>query len=132
MPFPIEQRFIEETESEMGFRFPPAFKEKMMAMNGGEVVVSDDDWQLFPSLDKSDNKRLSRTCNHIGLETANAREWRTFPPQAVAIGSNGNGDLLVLMPDEAERTQLRECIFIWGHETGELELVLNSIDEAES
>ena len=98
MPFPVERRFIEDTERELGVQFPDAFKKKMMLMNGSEVSVASEVWQLFPFWDKSDSKRLSRTCNHIGLETKNAKSSLSFPAEAIAIATNGAGDHLVFIP----------------------------------
>lgn len=45
---------------------------------------------------------------------------------AVAIGSNGAGDALVLM-DEGER--LGNAVFVWFHETGELARVANDFSD---
>ena len=116
--FPIELEFILETENETGFEFPKIFKEKMQELNGGEFFTDDDDWELFPFFDKSDKKRISRTCNHIVLETNKAKKWNNFPENTFAIGKNGCGDLLVLM--EKEPNKLGEEIYVWEHDTGEL------------
>jgi hypothetical protein len=131
MPFPVELKYIEEFEKDLGLSFPEKFKAKMTIQNGGEIQTDEDEWTLFPFLDKSDNKRISRTCNHIGLETANAKEWGNFPADAVAIGENGFGDLLILLPDKSIPSKLTDNIFVWLHETGEIyELAenINSID----
>ena len=55
-------------------------------------------WQLHPVFDDSDRKRMGRTANHLVRETAVARGWSGFPAEAIAIGANGSGDRLVLMP----------------------------------
>jgi hypothetical protein len=68
MPFPVDLKYILETERTLGLEFPESFKNKMMRENGGELMTDEDDWLLFPFLDKSDNKRISRTCNHIVLD----------------------------------------------------------------
>ena len=98
MPFPLDPKYIQETEDELGLLFPEKFKNKMGNENGGEIITDEDEWQLYPFFDKSDNKRISRTCNHIGLETKQAKEWDNFPPNAIAIATNGCGDHLVLLP----------------------------------
>jgi hypothetical protein len=41
----------------------------MNTENGGEILTEEDEWQLFPIFDKTDKKRISRTANHIVLET---------------------------------------------------------------
>lgn len=119
MPFPVDNQFIEETEKELGIVFPPLFKAKMIRMNGGELLTTDDEsWILYPFFDKSSTKRIARTCNHIGLETKDAREWTNFPSKAIAIGSNGCGDQLILLPNQ-KSTTLGETIYIWRHEDEE-------------
>ena len=129
MPFPIELKYIIETEKELGIEFPASFKTKMTQENCGEITTKDDDWQLFPFFDKSDNKRISRTCNHIALETENAKEWNNFPIDGIAIASNGCGDNLILLPFEDNSKQLQETIYLWLHETGEIIEIAESIDE---
>jgi hypothetical protein len=73
MPFPLDSKYIIVTELELGVVFPDSFKSKMTIENGGQLMTEEDDWQLFPFFDKSDNKRMSKTCNHIVLETKQAR-----------------------------------------------------------
>ena len=129
MPFPIELKYIIETEKELEIEFPESFKSKMTQENGGELMTEEDDWQLFPFFDKSDNKRISRTCNHIVLETKNAKKWENFPMDGIAIASNGCGDNLILLPFEDNPKQLQETIYLWLHETGEIIEIAESIDE---
>lgn len=127
MPFPLKLKFIEDAENELGVLFPDLFKNKMMQENGGEIQTDEDDWQFYPFLDKSDNKRISRTCNHIGLETKQAREWKNFPKNAIAIATNGFGDYLILLPDEKNPKRLKDDVYIWLHETGEFEKLADTI-----
>lgn len=129
MPFPIDIKYIIETEQEFGLIFPDIFKNKMTIENGGELMIEDDSWQLFPFFDKSDKKRISRTCNHIGLETKQAKEWDNFPNNGVAFASNGCGDLLILLPTTKNENKLSDEIFIWFHETGQMEKVADNINE---
>lgn len=63
MPFPLDEKYIIETEKELDILFLGSFKVKMMQENGGELVIADNDWQLYPFFDKSDKKRINRTCN---------------------------------------------------------------------
>ena len=103
MPFPVDLKYIVELENELGLKFPDKFKDKMIQENGGEIQTDNDLWILYPFLNKSNNKMISRTCNHIGLETKNAKEWINFPMDAVAIGQNGLGDLLILLPNKNDK-----------------------------
>ncbi|MFZ4798634.1 MAG: SMI1/KNR4 family protein [Bacteroidia bacterium] len=129
MPFPLDIKYIIETELELDIVFPDNFKSKMIKENGGDLTTEDDDWQLIPFFDKSDNKRISRTCNHIGLESKQARDLNNFPENGVAIASNGCGDILILLPTNENSKKLSDEIFFWFHETGEFEKVAEKIDE---
>jgi hypothetical protein len=129
MTFPIDEKYIHETETELGFEFPDKFKQKMIIENGGEILTDEDDWQIYPFFDKSDNKRISRTCNHIGLETKQAKEWDNFPANAIAIATNGCGDHLILLPKDNNNKKLSDEIYFWFHETGEITKIAKSIDE---
>ncbi len=103
MPFPIELKYIKETEKELGIEFPKVFKEKMREENGGEFYAEEEWWFLFPFFDKSEKKRISRTCNHIILETKNAMKWNGFPKNSIAVGTNQSGDYLILREIEANK-----------------------------
>ena len=129
MPFPIDIKYVNETERKLGVKFPPSFVVRMVRNNGGEVSTPPDAWQLYPFLDSSDRKRLARTCNDIVRETAKAKEWPNFPPQAVAIGGNGCGDQLVLIPQSDVPTHLGHEVYFWDHETGELFKLADDFDE---
>ena len=56
MPFPIEEKYIIETESELNVKFPTEFKIWMMKSNGGELITNE--FELYPFFDKSDKKRI--------------------------------------------------------------------------
>ena len=114
---------------EFGLVFPDSFKVKMIKENGGELMTEDDDWQLFPFFDKSDKKRMSRTCNHIVLETKEARMRDNFPINGIAIASNGSGDNLILLPFDNDNKKLGEEIYLWQQETGDIQKVANAINE---
>lgn len=129
MPFPIAVQYILEAERDLNFEFPQLYKSRMAEMNGGEVG-EDDEWELFPIFDRSDNKHISRTANHIGLETKEARQWGNFPDSAIAIASNGCGDYLILQSHTGSN-KLEETIYAWYHETGEVEKLADSINEIE-
>jgi len=129
MPFPVDERFVDAEEAKLGARLPASFRTFLLARNGGDVSVADDNWQVAPVFDSSDRKRIGRTSNHIARETASAREWSGFPRSAVAVASNGTGDLLVFLPS-AESTVLAETLYLWRHETGDVVEVASSFREA--
>lgn len=97
----------------------------MIANNGGELDSDEHEIELYPFFDKSDKKRISRTCNHIGLETETARQWTKFPENSIAIGTDGCGNHLILR--HAGNGVLFEAIYFWDHETGEINQIAESI-----
>lgn len=127
MPFPIDEKYIKETESELKVKFPNEFKNRMIKSNGGELVSDEFEFELYPFFDKSDQKRISRTCNHIELETKNAREWNGFPENGIAIGSDGFGNLIILTHNG--NGILSDEIHFWNHEMGQTEKIAESITE---
>jgi hypothetical protein len=127
MPFPIDEKYIKETESELNVKFPIEFKNRMIKSNGGELSPEEFGFELYPFFDKSDRKRISRTCNHIGLETKNAREWDGFPKNGIAIASDGFGNQIILIHNG--NGILKNEIYFWDHETREVEKIANSINE---
>ncbi|QEG00731.1 SMI1 / KNR4 family protein [Stieleria maiorica] len=130
MPFPVDSKWITKTENKLGVRFPASFVAAMSEMNGGSVRTRIDDFNLFPFLDASDRKRIQRTCGSIDRETTTARkDWTGFPPDAVAIGANGGGDLLVLIPMPDESDSLQHSVYWWDHETGDVELVADDFGD---
>lgn len=131
MAFPLDERFVTETEAKLGRTLPQSYVFRMRRQNGGAVEVSTDVFQLYPILDTSDRKRLARTCNDIIRETAQARKWSEFPPEAIAIGDNGCGDKLVFLADPHE-PRFAETVYWWDHETGELNLAAVMFEELRS
>lgn len=130
MPFPVDPKWIRQTEEKLSVRFPASFVTAMSKMNGGTVRTRIDHFDLFPFLDASDRKRIQRTCGSIDRETTTAREdWTGFPPDAVAIGANGGGDLLVLIPMPDQPDTLQHTVYWWNHETGAVEPVADDFND---
>lgn len=129
MAFPVDNKYIEETETDLKVKFPDRFKQRMIKNNGGELVTDEFEFELFPFFDKSNKKRISRTCNHIGLETKNAKEWAGFPENTIAIASDGFGNYMILQ-HEGDGI-LKEDILFWNHETGECVRIGEDITEFE-
>ncbi|WP_298515520.1 SMI1/KNR4 family protein [uncultured Kordia sp.] len=127
MPFHVEEEYILQTESELNVVFPTKFKNRMMEVNGGELIIRKHEFELYPFFDKSDRKRISRTCNHIVLETHNAREWNGFPENAVAIGSDGSGNQIILTHNGDGI--LTDEIYFWDHEEGLINKIAESIQK---
>ena len=85
MPFPVDPQWITETERKLGVRFPAAYVVAMVKMNGGAVDVGTDVFWLHPIMDKSDKKRIQRTCNSVCRETATLREFEYFQKELVTM-----------------------------------------------
>ena len=85
-----------------------------------------DIWEQYPIFDKSDRKRISRTCNHIIVETKSCEDFGNFPQNALAIAGNGCGDQLVLLK---QSSNYDNTIYVWSHETGEVDKVANDFSE---
>jgi hypothetical protein len=128
MPFPLDSRLVQQAQQKLGRALPLGYVARMCRDNGGQLSVGPDVFNLFPILDTTDRKRLARTCNDILRETATAREWPDFPPEALAIGDNGGGDKLVFLPDP-EVPRFADAVYWWDHETGELQLVADAFEE---
>jgi hypothetical protein len=122
MPFPVDRRFVERAEQKLGARLPSAYVDRMVSMNGGTIELDSDEWELHPVLDEHDVKRMARTCNDILRETNESRAWLGFPPDALAIASNGAGDRLVLRRSTTEQ-RYEDTIYVWDHETRETRAV---------
>lgn len=120
MPFPVDEKWIAETESKLGVRFPPSFVASMARANGGSVDVGKDIFWLYSFLDGSDRKRIQRTCSSVCRETASMRNWEHFQKELIVIGHNSGGDLLVLKPTMDNATVLEDTIYWWDHETSEI------------
>ena len=129
MPFPVDGKWITETESKLGVRFPASFVVSMGKMNGGAVDVENDVFWLHPFFDQSDKKRIQRTCSSICRETATLREFEYFSGELVVIGHNGTGDALVLKPMDDDPSCLEHSVYWWEMETSELHLVANDFND---
>jgi hypothetical protein len=116
MAFPTTEIHVAAAERELGVALPREYRERLLARNGGELTTAGDDWQVFPVFDATNRKTAGRSAGHLVLETRSARASDGFPKGAVAIASNGTGDLLVLVPAESSG-RLDPQVQVWNHET---------------
>ncbi|WP_281213754.1 SMI1/KNR4 family protein [Shewanella insulae] len=128
MPFNLSDEQLAQTEKELDAKLPHEYREVMKIDNGGEASTDEDDWEFYPIKDTSDRKRLSRTCNHIINETESCRGFGNFPENAIAIAGNGLGDQMVFLK---ENGQFQNTVFLWLHETGEIQELAASFSEIE-
>ena len=127
MAFPVEEKFIERAEEELGVKFPASFRNKMMRFNGGGIEVSTDYFELHPFYDTSDKKRIKRTCNSIVHETKTAHDHYRLPINLIVIGNNGGGDVLVYKIEE--NGNIDPKVYWFDHETEELVFAANDFSE---
>lgn len=128
MPFNLSEERVVETETILKAKLPDDYREAMKKDNGGEATTEDDEWELYPIKDTSDRKRMSRTCNHIINETESCRGFGNFPVHAISIASNGCGDQMVFLK---EGKSFNETVYLWLHETGELQVLASKFSEIE-
>ncbi|NEV64560.1 SMI1/KNR4 family protein [Thiorhodococcus minor] len=127
MAFPVEEKYIEKAEGELGAKFPDSFRQKMMRLNGGGVEVGEDYFEIHPFYDTSDKKRIKRTCNSIVHETQMARNHYRLPENLIVIGNNGGGDVLVYKVDG--NGFIEPTVYWFDHETEELVFAANEFSE---
>ena len=128
VPFDLSEEQLARTESELGAKLPHEYREAMKVDNGGEASTEEDDWEFYPIRDTLDRKRVSRTCNHIINETGSCRGFGNFPDNAIAIAGNGLGDQMVLLKNDGS---FGDTVYLWLHETGELQILASSFNEIE-
>ena len=120
MPFDLSEEQLLATEVVIGARFPESYRQRMMRSNGGEVAAASDYWKLIPLRDTTDRRRLSRTANHVLVETKSFSEFPTWHDNAFAIAENGTGDALVMI---REGNQIKPQVLYWSHEDGTLQSI---------
>lgn len=128
MSFNLSEDQLVQTEKDLGVKLPHDYREAMKLKNGGESTTEENDWEFYPIKDISDRKRLSRTCNHIINETESCRGFGNFPDNALAIASNGLGDQMVFLEESG---QFLPVVYLWLHETGEVQELAASFNEIE-
>ncbi len=126
MTFNLDEKYIVEAEMQLNARLPMSYKNSMLKNNGGTIKLKNDCWEQYPIFDKSDRKRISRTCNHIISETRSCEGFGDFPNNAIAIAGNGSGDQLII---QLEDSVFSSAVYLWSHETGEIEKVASEFHE---
>lgn len=123
MAFPVPPELVRAAERKLGRVFPPEYFVSICELNGGSVRdVRGEDWELFSIFDATDRRRLRATCQDVCRETERLRQLGWFPDGVVAIGTNGGGDAIVLLPSEDGRSFLPE-IYCWRLDEPELDVV---------
>ncbi len=120
MAFACTEETIALTEAELERALPEAYRARLKRRNGGAVTdPQGNEWELHPIRDTTERRRLQRTANHIARETTVAKGWRGFPPEGLALGGDGSGNILVMLPRDEHSYEDR--LYFFDHETGGLE-----------
>ncbi|HEY3747533.1 MAG TPA: SMI1/KNR4 family protein [Gemmatimonadaceae bacterium] len=117
---------IRETEEELGVTFPAVFKIRMSARNGGAVHIDDEYWELYPFLDRTDRRTISRSSQDIRYHTREAMTRIGFPPDGIAIAHDSASDLLFLRRKGAD---LGQEVWRFDGYSGEVFQVLDDVGE---
>ena len=94
----------------MGRRLPPELRRRIAEDNGGDIEVlgdfaspdpADNVWHLVGVADVWEKKGRPRPVTGIAEVTEEHREYLELPEGAWVVGLNGDGDVLLLMPDDS-------------------------------
>lgn len=103
---------IEVVEQALGSRLPNGLREAWLHDNKFEVG----EWFFYPI---KDERFFNKTWDDI---IRSNRDERQLPEGFITVAQNGSGDELGFLTSDVE------TIYIWWHETDELERVADSID----
>ena len=129
MAFPVDEKWILEAENRLKVTLPKEYKASISQINGGTVVAFEETWDLYPIWDKSNRKRLKRTCNDIVHETEVCNDCYGFPERGIAIATNGCGDQLIFLPAKNNPEILEPMVYFWSHETGEIKKISDTFSQ---
>ena len=109
---------IKSAEEQLEVLFPEQYKDLFKLSNQAQI----DEWILFPI---KDPRNLKRTWDDIVRQNQDMRD-EEMAENLISIGEDGTGDKLCY---KIEDTIVDDKIYIWYHETGELEEVASSLKE---
>lgn len=119
MPFPTTDQCVTAAERALGVTLPAEYRQRLMSNNGGMLTTAGHDWQVFPVQDDSDARRAEDTRNHLVLRARAVSAFKGMPAGALAIASNKQGDLLVLLP-VAGTARLDGRVHLWDSAAGQV------------
>lgn len=109
---PAHESLLVQAETDLGFVFPPSYREFLLRTNGGLVEIPADTEQMFEFSFFSlfDDPTAQTTTNSLLVASQlDARDWPSFPHEALAIGADGEGNYFILLPG-------KETIYFWEHD----------------
>jgi hypothetical protein len=109
---------IKSAEEQLGVIFPKQYKELFKLSNNAQI----DEWTLFPI---KESKSLKRTWDDIVRQNQDVRD-EGMAEDLISIGEDGTGDKLCFRIVD---TVMDGKIYIWYHETEELEELASNLKE---
>lgn len=109
---------IKSAEEQLGVIFPKQYKELFKLSNNAQI----DEWTLFPI---KEFKNLKRTWDDIVRQNQDVRD-EGMAEDLISIGEGGTGDKLCFRIVD---TVMDGKIYIWYHETEELEELASNLKE---
>ena len=109
---------IKSAEEQLEVLFPEQYKDLFKLSNQAQI----DEWILFPI---KDPRNLKRTWDDIVRQNKDMRD-EEMDKNLISIGEDGTGDKLCY---KIVDTIVEDKIYIWYHETGELEEVASNLKE---
>ena len=109
---------IKSAEEQLGVVFPEQYKELFKLSNNAEI----DEWTLFPI---KESKNIKRTWDDIVRQNQDVRD-EGMADNLISIGEDGTGDKLCF---QIVDTVIDGKIYIWYHETEELEELASNLKE---
>jgi hypothetical protein len=109
---------IKSAEEQLGVIFPKQYKELFKLSNNAQI----DEWTLFPI---KESKNLKRTWDDIVRQNQDVRD-EGMAEDLISIGEDGTGDKLCFRIVD---TVMDGKIYIWYHETEELEELASNLKE---
>jgi hypothetical protein len=118
MPFSVDEKYVQETETALGIKFPAAFRKKMIEENGGELTLPEGVFRLYPVRDNADEARSKATENDIITATKAQKRNYTFPNDGIAFAANASGDHLVFIKEYYHSDKCKKGVFFWSANIG--------------
>ncbi|MFJ7508627.1 SMI1/KNR4 family protein [Peribacillus simplex] len=109
---------IKSAEEQLGVIFPKQYKDLFKLSNNAQI----DEWTLFPI---KESKNLKRTWDDIVRQNQDVR-GEGMAADLISIGEDGTGDKLCFRIVD---TVMDGKIYIWYHETEELEELASNLKE---
>jgi cell wall assembly regulator SMI1 len=114
----VDESDIKLAEERLGLVFPEQYKELFKLVNNAEIG----EWILYPIKTQINPKK---TWDDVVRQNKEVREER-MSEDLIAIGDDGSGDILCF---KMVNGKLGDTIYLWYHETTELEEYAPNLEE---